>query len=106
MKNDENVPRAVRYEKRIVIPEEKLRVHYLMYATAISERMVYDLEIRVIDPSGWDECTLCDVATSERMARRIWQIFTEETVMPITAEDILEQLLSDAAFLYFDEFET
>ena len=100
MKNDGKVPRQVRYEKRISMPQEKIRMHYLMYATAMKERTVYDLEIRVIDPSGWDECALYDVATSGRMALRIWKIFTEETVMPITAQDILEELLSDAAFLY------
>ena len=103
MKNDGKVPRSVRCEKRIAIPPEKIRMHYLMYATETDERTVYDLEIRVIDPSGWDECTLYDIATSEKMALRIWRMFTDGTVMPITAQDILEELLSDAAFLYDDE---
>ncbi len=99
----EQEQRTIRYEKRLYIPEANLRVHYLMYAIEGKDRTVYDLEIRAIDSSGWDECSLRDVAVSSDMAKRIWLIFTRELVMPVTAEDILAELLSDAEFLYNDE---
>ena len=93
----------VHYEKTVNIVEEAVVLSYRMFeCEAESSRKIYCLMIELISPNEYDECTLQDIALSEKMAMRIWRLFIEQTVTPCTAADILEDLLSDWLFLYAD----
>ena len=95
----------LRYEQSVYVEQENLLLAYLMYTEQDGEqngRTVYCLEILAHGADGMQSCRLYDVATSPAMAQRIWRLFTEELVTPVTAADIMEQLLSDADFLYAD----
>jgi len=92
----------IRYEKRIYVPEAELHLQYYLYTNPAGDgsgRRIYDLEILGMDPTGRDVCFISDIATSSSMAEKIWRVFTDELVTPITAEDILADLLSDKSFL-------
>ncbi|MBE6671978.1 MAG: hypothetical protein E7599_00445 [Ruminococcaceae bacterium] len=90
-------------EQTVYLPEEDSTLRYRMSAAWEQGRTVYCLWIALWCAGEREECFLYDIATSYAMAERIWVLFTEGLVTPITAQDILEQLLSDAAFLYADE---
>lgn len=87
---------VLHYEKTVYLPEENIELTYRMFSSCGK----YCLWILLVDGIEKEECHLFDVATSFSMARRLWHLFTDELVTPITAQDILEQLLSDPAFLY------
>ena len=89
-------------EKTVYLPIENIELTYRMFSSCESGRTIYCLWIVLTERGEKEECFLWDVATTFAMAKRIWHLFTDELVTPITAEDILEQLLSDPAFLYAD----
>lgn len=90
--------------KTVYCAEEGIHLSYFLSChNGAGGRTVYDLTIEQMGSGGYEDCRLCDIATSLAMAERIWLLFTEETVTPMTAQDILEQLLSDAVFLYAED---
>ncbi len=100
MKQDDCMTRS----QTVYCAEQRL---YLSYHLTLSHptgaRAVYDLTVEQMGAGGYENCRLCDIAAEQSMAVRIWHLFVKERVTPITAEDIMEQLLSDEAFLYAEE---
>ena len=100
MKLDGNLSK----KKTIYCEEQDLYLYYCLSARVLEERRTaYDLWIEQRVKNERESCFFCDIATSLSMAQRIWDLFTEGCVTPITAQDILEELLSDGAFLYADD---
>ena len=90
-----------RRESEIYVKEEDLYLFYRMrQRTDADGRICYDLEIAQRCGKEESECRLCDVATSCSMAERIWELFVKGLVTPETAQDILEELLSDVCFVW------
>ncbi len=86
--------------------EENLYLSYhLSSHNGVGGRTVYDMMLEQMQGAEYVCCRLGDIATSYEMAERILELFVKETVTPITAQDILEELLSTEAFLYGDERE-
>ena len=87
--------------KTVYVKEEDLYLSYhLSSHSGAQGRTEYDLMLEGMQGSEYACCRFCDIATSLAMAEAIFELFALETVTPITAGDILEQLLSDNAFLY------
>ena len=90
-------------EKTVYVPQEKIRISYSMFEYKAADdpfRSCFGLAILLDGLHETQECTLFDIATSQKMAMRIWDLFTEGLVTPCTAKDIMEELLSDASFLW------
>lgn len=87
-------------EQRIYVPSDDLTLNYRMMEHPADKRTVYSLSVELSMKGEREECFLWDVAADREMAERIFLIFTEGLVTPVTAGDIMEELLSDAAFLY------
>lgn len=94
---------ALYREKTVSLLEEEIELRYRMYSQPLQDRLAYCLVVDLADTEGVQECFLFDIAVSFSMADRIWTLFTEGLVTPMTAEDILADLLSDRDFLYADE---
>ena len=93
---------ALCYEKSVYVSAQDLQLDYRMLSLQQDGREIYCLSIVLIEGEERESCLLWDVATCHSMAKRIWQLFTEGLVTPVTAQDIMEQLLSDRDFLYAD----
>ena len=89
-------------ELTVYVAEAHLYLTYRMFVewSYAEKRHVYDLVICLDGETDAQSCYYHDVAVSYAMAQRIWDLFTTGLVTPVTAGDILEELLSDANFLY------
>ena len=94
---------SVYREKTVYLSEENICLRYYLYTSLSHDgtgRRLYHMEITLTSILEKECCSLQDIATSLGMAERIWDLFTRELVTPVTAQDILEQLLSQTSFLY------
>lgn len=87
--------------KTVYFAEEDLYLSYhLSSHSGAQGRTEYDLMLESMQGSAYDSCCLLDIAACCEMAQRIFWLFVTEAVTPITAKDILEELLSCEDFLY------
>ena len=95
---------CAKMSRAVYCVEEQLYLSYHLLAhNGPGGRTVYDLMLEGMQGAEYDGCLLCDIATSLSMAEHILELFVKETVTPVTAQDILEELLSTEAFLYGEE---
>ena len=87
-------------EQKRYVSRDDLTLYYRMMAHHVEKRTIYSLSVELFMQGEREECFLWDVAADREMAERIFVLFTEGLVTPVTAGDIMEELLSDAAFLY------
>ena len=97
MKQDGSICKS----ETVYCAEERLYLSYHLTVTRTEEGgSAYDLTVEQMGTGGHEHCRLCDIAFDRQSAERLWRLFAKERVTPITAEDVMEGLLSDEAFLY------
>jgi len=90
---------AVNAVHRAFEPDGRLyRLSYTLFAhpcTLCPGRTGYDLEVMLTDrlSGSTERCLISDVTTDEARARQLLQQLADGLVTPVTARDVLEDLL-------------